>query len=135
MRTSEPRLADAETSELLPRRTGTENTTIKSFTAFTSVCGNEIRFIGNSWEDASFRTDVEGNPVRDRRGNTISRFEVAEIDERDSERLIKAFDASGEGPDFMGWMLSEGISEQVAKSVAGHKSAADQSEQLQLAGQ
>ena len=90
---------------------------MKSFTAFTSVCGNEIRFVGNSWEDAGFRTDEVGNPIRDVRGNTISRFAVAEIDEHDSDQLIKAF---GEGPDFIGWMLSEGISEQVAKSVAGH---------------
>ena len=135
MRTSEPRLADAETSELLPRHSGTENTTIKSFTAFTSVCGNEIRFIGNSWDDAGFRTDVEGNPIRDRRGNTISRYAVGEIDECDSDRLVKAFNAFGEGSDFIGWMLSEGVCDQVAKSVAEHRSVAEQSEQLQLTSQ
>jgi hypothetical protein len=89
---------------------------MKSFTAFTSVCGKEIRFVGNTWEDAGFRTDADGNPIRDVRGNTISRFVVAEIDERDSDQLIQAF---GEGPDFIGWMLSKGVSEQVAKSVAG----------------
>ncbi len=88
---------------------------MKSFIAFTSVCGKEIRFVGNSWEDAGFRTDAEGNPIRDVRGNTISRFAVAEIDERDSDRLIQAF---GQGSDFLGWMLSNGVSEQVAKSVA-----------------
>jgi hypothetical protein len=90
---------------------------MKSFTAFTSVCGKEIRFVGNTWEDAGFRTDADGNPIRDVRGNTISRFAVAEIDERDSDQLIQAF---GEGPGFIGWMLSKGVSEQVAKSVAGH---------------
>ena len=115
MRTCEPRLADSVRSELLPRRTNRENTTIKSFTAITSVVGKEIRFIGNAWEDESFRTDEEGNPIRDRRGNTISTYTVDEIGERDSELLIKAF---GDGPDFLGWMLSEGISEQVARSVA-----------------
>jgi len=90
---------------------------MKSFSAFTSVCGKEIRFVGNTWEDAGFRTDADGNPIRDVRGNTISRFVVAEIDERDSDQLIQAF---GEGPDFIGWMLSNGVSEHVAKSVAGH---------------
>jgi hypothetical protein len=115
VRTSEPRLADAVRSGR-PRRRGREKTTIKSFTAITSVCGKEIRFVGNSWEDAGFRTNVEGNPIRDRRGNTISRYTVEEIDERDSDQLVKAF---GDGDDFMGWMLSEGISEQVAKAVAG----------------
>jgi hypothetical protein len=89
---------------------------MKSFTAFTSVCGKEIRFVGNTWEDAGFRTDADGNPIRDIRGNTISQFVVAEIDERDSDQLVRAF---GEGPDFIGWMLSQGVSEQVAKSVAG----------------
>ena len=100
---------------------GTEHTTIKSFTAITSVCGKEIRFIGNSWEEAGFRTDVDGNPVRDRRGNTISKYAVAEIDESNSEQLIKAF---GDGDDFLARMLSEGISEHVARSVV------DQSAQL-----
>jgi hypothetical protein len=98
-----------------------ENTTIKSFTAITSVCGNEIRFIGNSWDEAGFRTDENGNPVRDRRGNTISKYTVAEIGERDSDQLIKAF---GDSDDFMARMLAEGVSEQVARSVA------DQSAQL-----
>ena len=89
---------------------------MKSFTAFTSVCGKEIRFVGNSWEDAGFRTDADGDPIRDVRGNTISRFAVGEIEERDSDQLIKAF---GDGPGFMGWMLSKGISEEVAQAVAG----------------
>ena len=118
MRTSKPQLADAERSEL-PGFPAGENTTIKSFTAFTSVCGKEIRFVGKSWEDAGFRTDEDGNPIRDRRGNTISRYAVAEIGASDSDQLIKAF---GDGPDFIGWMLSEGISEQVARSVADHRS-------------
>jgi len=88
---------------------------MKSFTAFTDVCGKEIRFVGNNWEDAGFQTDADGHPIRDIRGNTISRFVVAEIDECDSDQLIKAF---GEGTDFIGWMLSRGVPEQVAKSVA-----------------
>ena len=90
---------------------------MKSFTAFTNVCGKEIRFVGNTWEDGGFQTDADGNPIRDVRGNTISRFAVAEIDERDSAQLLKAF---GEGSDFIGWMLSRGVSEQVARSVALH---------------
>jgi hypothetical protein len=95
---------------------------LKSFTAHTSVCGKEIRFVGNSWEDAGFRTDADGNPIRDIRGNTISKFVVADICERDSDQLIKAF---GEGPDFIGWMLSQGVPEQVAKSVAGRAVTSD----------
>jgi hypothetical protein len=89
---------------------------MKSFTAFTNVCGKEIRFVGNTWEDEGFQTDADGNPIRDVRGNTISRFVVAEIGERDSDQLTRAF---GEGTDFIGWMLSQGVSEQVARSVAG----------------
>lgn len=88
---------------------------MKSFTAFTDVCGKELRFVGKTWEEGGFHTDAEGNPIRDSRGNTISRFVVAEIGEGDSEQLLKAF---GEGTDFIGWMLSRGVSEQVARSVA-----------------
>jgi hypothetical protein len=95
------------------------NPTMKSFTAFTNVSGQEIRFVGNTWEDAGFHTDADGDPVRDRRGNTISRFAVAEVDERDSDELVKAF---GGGPDFIGWMRSRGVSERVAQAVSAQVS-------------
>ena len=57
-------------------------------------------------------------PFETVRGNAIAGYAVAEIEPaRFRPARSKAF---GEGDDFLAWMLSEGISERVARSVADH---------------
>lgn len=43
--------------------------------------GPELQqFVSQSWEDAGFYTDRDGNPVRDVQGNTVANFQVEAID-------------------------------------------------------
>ena len=67
---------------------------MKSFSAFTyfGLGGSkEVRFVGHSWQDGGFTVDRDGNPLRDPMGNTVSKFEVTEIERRDADLVRIAY--------------------------------------------
>lgn len=93
---------------------------MKSFSAFRHVGGEEIRFVGDCWEDGGLTVGDDGSPTHDERGNTIGKFAVTEIDERDADLLAAAY-CGDEIPDragFVDWMAAEEIPAQIAKIVA-----------------
>lgn len=95
---------------------------MRSFSAVRHV-GGEIRFVGDFWGDGGVICDANGQPATDASGNTIARYSVADIDERDADLLAREYcgDERDERPDragFLSWMLQEGVSAQVAKAVA-----------------
>ena len=57
------------------------------FYALLHVGFNPQEWIATSWEESGYSVNAEGEPVSDVRGNTVSRFEVREIDPTDSEDL------------------------------------------------
>jgi len=42
--------------------------------------GHTISFIGQSWEDAGFRVNDDGEPTKDARGNTVASSTAEKID-------------------------------------------------------
>jgi hypothetical protein len=63
---------------------------MKSFSVFLHVQPTEIRFVGDSLEDAGFHQTNNGQWV-DARGNTVAKVTETEIDERDAEQLRQAY--------------------------------------------
>lgn len=62
------------------------------FWASLHVGGSVGEWVGESWEDAGFDTDDDGNPTHDVRKNTVAKFSVVDFDPANADHVDLAVD-------------------------------------------
>lgn len=89
--TSTPSRATRRLRESEPPVASRQGRKMRHFQANTHVNPRFVEFVGDSWDDGGWHVNDEGEPISDCRGNTVARFEVREIEERDAELLAQEF--------------------------------------------
>lgn len=90
--------------------------------ANTHISPNFVEFVGQSWEEAGYHVDGEGNPTSDCRDNTVAKFGERPIGASDASLLVEAYaggDRVTDWANFEAWAVREaGASKEVAAEIA-----------------